>query len=208
MDLPGINLPKRRVGVVVARWLAVAGACVAGVEAGALQLLPPGDFCFIQISDTRLGFANDDRDVVQDAANVKLAVAATNRPKPAFVIVTGDLVNGMGDAAQLAAYQRTIAGIDRRMPVHTVPGNHDLGNTPTAATLAAYRRRFGRNYYGFRHGALYGIVPDSTLISDFSGAPAEYRQQDACLDRELARARRSGAARVTMRCCSGCGRPA
>ena len=82
--------------------------------------------------------------------------------------------------------------------MHTVPGNHDLGNAPTAATLAAWRRRFGRDYYAFRHGALYGIVLDSTLYADPSAAPDELRRQDAWLEQELARARARGAAHVVV----------
>lgn len=176
----------------------LVGVCLAGAGAGAVQSVPPGGFFFIQISDTQLGFASDDQDLAQDSANAELAVAAINRLKPAFVIVTGDLVNKTGDAAQLAAYQRIIDGIDAQIPVHTVAGNHDLGNSPTAATLAAWRQRFGRDYYAFRQGPLYAIVLDSTLIADPSGAPEESRRQDAWLDRELARARKSGAAHVVL----------
>ena len=57
---------------------------------------------FIQLSDPQLGMFTDNRDFAQDAANFEFAVAAVNRLKPAFVVVTGDLVHKPGDAAQIA----------------------------------------------------------------------------------------------------------
>jgi hypothetical protein len=67
------------------------------------QTVPDGGFFFVQLSDPQFGFSNNDVDFVQDTANAEFAVATVNRLKPAFVVVTGDLVNKAGDAAQIAS---------------------------------------------------------------------------------------------------------
>src|SRR5688500_2218334 len=69
-------------------------------------------FFFIQLSDPQLGMFTENRDFAQDAANFEFAVAAVNRLRPAFVVVTGDLVHKPGDAAQIAEYRRIVGLID------------------------------------------------------------------------------------------------
>src|SRR5258706_4369971 len=53
---------------------------------------------FIQMSDPQFGMFSKDADYVHETANFEFAVAAANRIKPAFVIVTADLTNKPGDA--------------------------------------------------------------------------------------------------------------
>ena len=79
-------------------------------------------FFFIQMSDPQMGMFSDNRDFVQDAANFEFAVAAVNRLKPAFLIITGDLVNRSGDAVQIAEYRRILAKVDPAIPVYSLPG--------------------------------------------------------------------------------------
>ena len=52
-----------------------------------------GAFFFIQLSDPQFGMYTADRDFAQETANFEFAVANINRLKPAFVVITGDLVN-------------------------------------------------------------------------------------------------------------------
>src|SRR5262245_9461807 len=75
------------------------------------QTVPPGGMMFIQFSDTQFGFSNNDLDFIQDTANAEFAVATVNRLKPAFVVVTGDLVNKPSDPAQIAEYKRIMAKV-------------------------------------------------------------------------------------------------
>ena len=121
-------------------------------------------FYFIMLSDTQLGMYASNENFVQETANYEFAVAAINRLKPGFVIILGDLVNKADDLAQTAEYQRISQSIDPSIPVYHVAGNHDVGNEPTPDTLAAYRKSFGRDYYSFRAGPVYGIVLNSTLM--------------------------------------------
>src|SRR5882762_2405394 len=119
-----------------------------GVWLGALLLVPARlaaaePFFFIQLSDPQFGMFTDNAGFAQETANFEFAVAAVNRLRPAFVVITGDLVNRAGDAPQIAEYRRIVANIDPAIPVHPVAGNHDIGNIPTPATIAAYTSVFG-----------------------------------------------------------------
>jgi len=50
-------------------------------------------FFFIQLSDPQFGMFTTNKEFAQ------FAVATVNRLRPAFVVITGDLVNQPGDAA-------------------------------------------------------------------------------------------------------------
>jgi 3',5'-cyclic AMP phosphodiesterase CpdA len=156
------------------------------------------DFFFIQLADPQFGMYAKDREFSQETANYEFAIAAANRLKPRFVIVCGDLVNKPGDPAQIAEYKRISRKLDPAIRIYHIAGNHDVGNVPTPADLAAYRREFGEDYYGFREGSVYGVVLNSSLIHSPSGAPEEYRKQDDWLRRELPRASSSGAQHIIV----------
>ena len=72
--------------------------------------------------------------------NFEFAIATANRLKPAFVVITGDLINESGNAAQTAEYKRIAAKLDPEIKLYSVPGNHDVQNEPTAESLAALSR--------------------------------------------------------------------
>jgi serine/threonine-protein phosphatase CPPED1 len=153
---------------------------------------------FIILTDTQFGYYTSDKSFAQETANYEFAVAAVNRLKPAFVIVLGDLVNKAGDASQIAEFQRISKQIDAASPVYYLAGNHDIGNQPTPASLTAYRNNFGRDYYSFRAGPVFGIVLNSTLIHTPKAAMSEYEAQDAWLKRELETAKGSGAKHILI----------
>ena len=56
-----------------------------------------------------------DANFVHETANFEFAVAAANRIKPAFVVITGDLTNKAGDAAQIAEYHRIAKKLDPKI---------------------------------------------------------------------------------------------
>src|SRR5262249_19883726 len=146
-------------------------------------------FFLIQLSDPQFGFFTADKDFAQETANFEFVVATVNRLKPAFVVVTGDLVNRAGDAAQIAEYLRIKSTIPPAIAVYQMPGNHDIENAPTPDTVAAYRTRFGPDHYVFKYQHLTGIVLDSTLIHTPANVEALAAEQDAWLRDELARAK-------------------
>jgi 3',5'-cyclic AMP phosphodiesterase CpdA len=157
---------------------------------------PP--FFFIQMSDPQLGMFRADTDFVQDVANFEFAIATANRLHPAFVVITGDLINKPGDPAQTTEYWRIAKKLDKSIPLYNVSGNHDLRNTPTPASVATYIRDFGPDHYVFHHGDFTGIVLNSTIIDSSVNVPKEFAAQEAWLKVELAKAKQGGARHLVV----------
>ncbi len=175
-----MRFPRR-----LAQWIGLGLVALAARPARAADEA----FYFIQLSDPQLGMFTENRDFVQDAANFEFAVTAVNRLRPAFVVITGDLVHKPGDAAQIAEYRRIVAKIDPAIPVYNIAGNHDVENVPTAASLAAYTKIFGPDRYVFRQRGLVGIVLNSSVIHSPAEAAAPLAEQERWLRAELTKAK-------------------
>ena len=156
------------------------------------------EFFFVQLADMQFGMFASDRDFAQETVNYEFVVANINRIRPRFVVICGDLINKVGDAAQTAEYLRITAKIDPSIPVFAVPGNHDVGNEPTPETLAYYRQHFGPDHYSFVQGSLYGIVLNSGVISAPGNVQEAAAEQEAWLKAELAKARSTGARHIVV----------
>ncbi len=154
--------------------------CAFALASSSAQSTPQNTPWFFAIlSDPQMGMYTRDHDFAQETANLEFAVASLNRLHPQFVVVCGDLVNRTGDAAEIAEYKRILEKLDPSIPVYNVAGNHDVGNVPTPASIHAYRDAFGRDFYSFTAGPVFGIVLDSNLISapeKTSGAAQRQRQ--------------------------------
>jgi 3',5'-cyclic AMP phosphodiesterase CpdA len=161
------------------------GAC-GGDGAGGVP------FFFVHLSDPQLGMYMADSSFAQETANLELAVATANRLHPSFVIVTGDLVNQVGNKREIEEYRRIMSRLDDDITLYNVPGNHDVGNVPTRATIDAWRKRFGPDHYSFAAGGLTGIVLNSSLIAAPDEARDLYEAQEKWLIGELERAREAG----------------
>lgn len=200
-------MPAAQEATVKRFLLTLAAVLLAGATAATLALAPPQapgavpasePFLFIQLTDPQLGAITSDADFIQETANFEFAIATVNRLRPAFVIVTGDLVNKVGDPAQLAEYQRIAAKVDPAIPLYHLPGNHDVGNTPTKETQAAYTKLFGPDRYVIRRGGFVGIVLNSNIIVAPKEVADEVAAQEQWLHKELDQARRSGARHIVI----------
>ncbi len=141
------------------------------------------------MSDPQFGMYTENRGFQQETINFEFAIATANRLKPAFVVVTGDLINKPGDAAQIAEYRRIVAKLDPSIPLYSAPGNHDVGNDPTPESLAAYRQSFGRDYYTFRSHDLAGFVLNGSLLKAPGKVQDEADKQEKWLREELQKAK-------------------
>jgi serine/threonine-protein phosphatase CPPED1 len=161
-----------------------------------LGLFLAGALCaqtIVQLTDPQFGMFTSDKAFDHETANFEFAVAAVNRIKPAFVMVTGDLVNKAGDSAQIAEYKRVAAKIDPAIKMYVLPGNHDEGNTVSAESLARYREQFGPSYYTFRLGDVAVFALDSNIMKNEGAVPAEAAKMESWFKAELAKARAGGA---------------
>lgn len=168
-------------------------AIFVGVQAAAAE-----PFFFIQLSDPQMGMFSEDKETAQDVANFEFVVTAINRLRPAFVVITGDLINKPADPAQLADYKRIKARINPAIPVYDMPGNHDVRNLPTPESVADYIKAVGPDHYAFRHGDLVGLVLDSTLIHTPQFVTRELAEQEKWLRDELAKAKATGTRHIVV----------
>ena len=139
-----------------------------------------------------------DKDFAQDAANFEFAAATVNRLKPKFVIITGDLINKPGDAAQIAEFKRIAGKIAKPTKVFFVAGNHDVENAPTPASVAAYRQNIGEDWYSFREGDFAAIVLNTTIIHTSAGVMDEVEKQKAWLAAEMTKLKSAGAKQIVV----------
>lgn len=170
-------------------------ALAAGLAASAGAAAP---FFFIQLSDPQFGMFSENKDFTQETANYEFAVATINRLHPAFVVVTGDLVHRAGDQAETAEYLRITAKVAGDIPVYSAAGNHDIGNVPTPASVAAFTNAFGPDHYSFRHGDFVGLVLNSGVIFSPTNTMTELASQEDWLKGELRAAKDSGARHVVV----------
>ena len=147
---------------------------------------------FIQMTDPQFGCLNRDQTFAQETANFEFAIATANRLKPAFVVVTGDLVNTTGDATEMAEYKRIVAKLDGSIKLYELPGNHDVSTPISAESLARYREAFGPDYFTFRVGDIAGFALNSNIERDEKILPEESAKMQAWLRTELEKARHDG----------------
>ncbi len=114
-------------------------------------------------------------------------------PAPEFVVHLGDIVHPMPGLPVFGEAARRFKEIAEvlRVPLHLVPGNHDVGDKAVdwmpadivcSDYVSRYRETFGKDYYAFDCGPVRGIVINSLLLN--SDLPEEAEQR-AWLEAEL-----------------------
>lgn len=175
--------------------LAVSGLLLV---AGVLRAADDAPFFFVQLTDPQFGMYAGNANCAQETANFEFAIATVNRLQPAFVVVTGDLVNKAGDKAQTDEYLRICGRLDPAIRLYHVAGNHDLDNELTPASIAAFTAKFGPAHFSFRHGNFVGIVLNSCLLRTAGPVAKQRDEQAAWLRTELAKAKQDQARHVVV----------
>jgi 3',5'-cyclic AMP phosphodiesterase CpdA len=94
--------------------------------------LPDERILLAQLTDLHIGAGVGDADPARRVERVVSAIAALD-PAPDAVVVSGDLTQ-LGEPAQYARVRELLAPL--RMPVHVLPGNHDVREALRDALLA------------------------------------------------------------------------
>ena len=126
------------------------------------------------------------------------AIAAANQLNPAFVMVSGDMVQDKDDLSQLAELRRVTGQLQSHIPIYWAAGNWDVGSSPTPETLAQYRERFGNDNYSFEYGGTSFIVLNSSVGFDDSNVPQEWERQVAFLTSSLRDAQTKGSNHIIV----------
>ena len=147
-------------------------------------------FLFIQLSDPQFGLfeargAAPGDGTFPETALYEKAITAANRLRPAFVVVTGDLVQDPSSDEQHAELMRITGQLDGDIPIYFATGNCDVGNTPTADSLRIYRAKFGSDNYSFDAGGSHFVVLNSSVCLDPSEVPEEWDSVVAFLRNDL-----------------------
>lgn len=138
--------------VILRNYLAVA-VCLGGAFTTAYAA---EDFTVVQLCDTQLGMGGYEHDV--DSFNK--AVVQINALAPDMVLICGDLVNDADDQS-FKDFKEINAKFT--VPCYPASGNHDVGNVPTAATLAKYRETIGEDFYTVEHKGYTFIIVNTQL---------------------------------------------
>mgnify|MGYP002632315883 CR=1 FL=1 len=159
-----------------------------------------GSYFFLQLADTQYGMYTGNMGFEKEVSLVRQAVEHINRLRPRYVIVSGDLTNATPEHArydaQVARYKQDFSAIDNDIPLVCVCGNHDIGNRPTAESIATYQQNFGDDYFAFWVGGVCNVVLNSSVLKDPSGAPDVLDAQQEWLDLQLAAARKAEAKHI------------
>jgi predicted MPP superfamily phosphohydrolase len=152
-------------------WRAIP-AGTATIEFPLTRRETASEFTFIHASDTHLSAASLPR--------MKLLRALVEKAKPAFVLITGDLVRDalrVSEAEARGYYDLLVAELKQfPVPVWTVPGNHEnfgiereksqVSTTHPLYGKQMYRHYLGPNYYSFTWGGIRFLGIDSVDIDD------------------------------------------
>ena len=130
----------------------------------------------------------------QANARTRQVVAELNQIDPEFIIHLGDMVNPVPEAPSYGDAVRHFKALvaDLKMPLHLVPGNHDVGDkqvswmpagTVNEESLALYESHYGDHFYAFSSNGLHMVVINAQIIN--SGLAVEETQRK-WLEAELA----------------------
>ena len=117
----------------------------------------PTPCTFVQLCDTQLGMGGYE----SDKARFVAAVERINTMKVDWVVICGDLVDKGSDDKAVADFRTIVEGFT--MPCYLAPGNHDVGGTPTAASLARYRKLQGKDYYAIDQSGYKVMILNTQL---------------------------------------------
>lgn len=145
-------------------------------------------FYFIQLSDPQLGMLAKNKSFEAESRILKQVIARINKLNPAFIVVTGDMVNDGKDRQQIAEFKRLCGLIKKSIPVYVVPGNHDLSQQATDESIDNYRNEYGYDCFSFQLNNCCFIGLNTPLI--FAGREEKEEAQWIWLEKVLENSRK------------------
>lgn len=151
-------------------------------------------FYFIQAADSQLGLIDGwilkkpEPGWEEEKRLCKELVTACNQlqPKPKFMIICGDLVDGWPGTGireeQIKDFKHIFSKLSSDIPLVCVCGNHDVGNEPTSVSIQKYRDQFGDDYFHFVLNDVLFIVINSQFYQHRSNVEEYAKKQDEWLE--------------------------
>ena len=152
--------------------VADSAAAVKGFTFPLVPALPAEEFIFIHASDTHISPVS--------LARTQRLRAMVDSVKPAFVLITGDLVRDAlrVSEAEATGYYKLFTGEKEKfsVPVWTVPGNHENFGIERHLSLISpdhplygrrmYHHYLGPDYYSFTYGGVHFIGLNTIDVDD------------------------------------------
>ncbi|MGQ0702640.1 MAG: metallophosphoesterase [Gemmatimonadales bacterium] len=173
-------------------WRRLDSTASAPLSFGLAPVPTPAEFTFIHASDTHISPAS--------VARTRRLRELVDSLRPAFVLITGDLIRDalrVPEAEASGYYQlleRELAGFP--MPVHTVPGNHEIFGIERHLSLVSrehplygrgmYRHYRGPDYHSFTYGGVHFVGLNTIGVEDLWYYGQVDSLQLAWLERDLA----------------------
>lgn len=103
---------------------------------------------------------------------------ASERPRPAFVICTGDSIEGMNDAVAEDEWRqlKQILKPFGRYPLYLAPGNHDVWSTASERLFQQYARH--PLHYSFDYGGTHITILDNSRSGQLSAGELAFLESD------------------------------
>jgi 3',5'-cyclic-AMP phosphodiesterase len=167
-------------------WM-VSGGVPRAIQLGGGQALAaepsPGDFAFVQISDTHIGFHGDANPHPVGTLRIALDFIANAPVKPAMMLHTGDVSHmSKPEEFHLAEQLLKTAGLE----THFIPGEHDViveNGEPFFERFGEERKTGG--WYSFDQGGVHFVALVNVLNLKPGGLGQIGADQLAWLKRDL-----------------------
>lgn len=147
-------------------------------------LLPKGDFGFVQISDSHIGFnkaANTDVLGTLNAAISKINAMPVN---PSFILHTGDLTH-LAQAEEFDALDQSLKTV-KSEKIFYVPGEHDVLNGNVKTYLDRYGKGTkGNGWYSFDYNGAHFIALVNVVDTAEGGLGVLGAEQLQWLEKDL-----------------------
>lgn len=128
-------------------------------------------------------------DSAPEQARLRFAIEQASTLQAAFVVICGDLTHHLDRPEEVEDFLAAARSPSDNMPVHLIPGNHDLATAPpwlpTPETLALYRERYGDDYYAFEHGGSLFLALNSETMGHPEHVQDEVERQFEFIGDEL-----------------------
>lgn len=156
-------------------------------------------FYFIQAADSQFGLIDryikhlDEPGWKEEIESSEALVDVCNKlePKPAFMVICGDLVDAWPPSEvrsnQVADFKRIFSKLN--IPLVCVCGNHDVGDEPTMEGIDEYRRTYGDDYFYFTINGVLFIVINSQFYQHREFVQDYAREQDEWLESLLSKSK-------------------
>ena len=144
-----------------------------------------GQFTFVQIADPQLGYCSKAKDLEFTVDNYRRVIDIVNDMKPAFVVVSGDMVHRHKNKAHVEAYRQMLKRFDPSIPVFHIPGNHDMPKMEEGS-VKQYMDQFGYDRFSFEYGGYAFIGFNSNpMVLEGEAAQKMAKEEYQWLEKQL-----------------------